>query len=759
VALGFVVSLALCTLLNVAVPLPLLKNDMSGEPYPTRDIADPLDYAHGLYKPETLPDGTTFRRSSGHATLTFPYAAQLGRHANLRLRLAAIDGIPQPVLDVSVIVNGSHRAIFAVTTEFRDYDVPVDTQQSPNPGLDPKHIQVDIESITTTAPGTSRVAGVAVDSVELQATRSRTEVVIEGLVWGLVVASVLLVALTSLGWRWGLAFWGGTLVSFAVLHLTYMPRGISPIVEIGLAGLAWLLAAWIAPKERPYWGLGLAACCLWMVVAGRALGEWQLDDAYISYRYAWNLAHGNGLVYNPGEVVEGYTNFLWTIFSWVSVVAGQHPAGPALAVNIALSQCLIALTWVVSARLSANHFPWPLVAAGLLTIDTALLTYGARGSGMEVVLFATLIMGAVALLWPGPKSKVQSPKSFELRLWTLDLGLVCSGLALALATLTRPEGFLVAAIFIGVRAWQDRGEGRRKWKLLIATLASYLLVVVPYEVWRISFYGYPFPNTFYAKTGATSELIERGLSHLSYFIGDDWLIVPLAALGVVLALTKWSRKGPLPALAILVVAYIAYIIWIGGDHFPGWRFFVPILAPLVLLAVEGGRIGLSHLSFQGRTGQVATVVALIALAFYVRETLRREDPREWLADRTKLHNTYVNRWGMDGLWLRDNTPKYASTAAKGAGAIAYYSQRPVIDVYGLNDLHIGHLDVANMGSGNPGHDKQDPAYVLLERKPDYILDEWLNYFESVQEQLENSYVLETSRSVIGPEIAWWRRLR
>ena len=37
------------------------------------------------------------------------------------------------------------------------------------------------------------------------------------------------------------------------------------------------------------------------------------DDAFISFRYARNLAAGNGLVFNVGERVEGITNFLWTI--------------------------------------------------------------------------------------------------------------------------------------------------------------------------------------------------------------------------------------------------------------------------------------------------------------------------------------------------------------------------------------------------------------------------------------------------------------
>src|ERR671916_2793732 len=38
-----------------------------------------------------------------------------------------------------------------------------------------------------------------------------------------------------------------------------------------------------------------------------------IDDAMISMRYAWNLSHGSGLVWNAGEYVEGYTNPLMTL--------------------------------------------------------------------------------------------------------------------------------------------------------------------------------------------------------------------------------------------------------------------------------------------------------------------------------------------------------------------------------------------------------------------------------------------------------------
>jgi len=733
--LGLVVGVLLSTLLNIVVSLPALKDEMVGQPYPAGEIVDPLDFGHGLEASETLPDGTTFRGSSGHATLTFPHAAQQGRHIKVRLRLAAIDA--SPPADVTLIVNGARITGFTVAEGFREYEATVDTGQLPNPYLDPSHVQVDLL--------TNSEAGIAVDSMELEPERSCTQIATEGLMWGLLLAAVLFVAMTRLGVVWAAAFGTGTLGTFALLHLTYMPRGISPSVEIGLAGLAWLLAAWLAPGERPAWGFGLAACCLWVAAAGRILGEWQMDDAYISYRYAWNLVQGNGLVYNPGEVVEGYTNFLWTLFASASLALGQHPAEPALAANIGLSEGLVALTWLVSARLSGGRYPWPLLAAGLLSIDSALLSYGARGSGMEAVLFGFLLLLSVALLWP----PVGKEPEWALR----SLG----GLVLALATLTRPEGLLAAVIILGVRGLQDRAAARNAGKLLLAGLGPYLLVLVPYEVWRITFYRYPFPNTFYAKTGATSDLIGRGLSHISYFIGDDWLIVALAAVGLGLALVRKPRIGPFTALALLVAAYTLYIIWVGGDHFPGWRFFVPVLAPMVLLAVEAARVLLLRVSFCSPVGRAATVVALLVMAFYVRESLRREEPGEWLAGRTKLHNTYVNRWGAAGLWLRENTPPAAWTAAKGAGAIAYYSQRPVVDVYGLNDLHIGHLSVAAMGTGNPGHDKQDPAYVLFDRKPDYILDEWLSYFDPVREQLEAGYEYEEGRSAVGPKVAWWRR--
>src|SRR5579884_1934594 len=65
-----------------------------------------------------------------------------------------------------------------------------------------------------------------------------------------------------------------------------------------------------------------------LVVCG-SLYAWQLrwlaDDAYIPFRYAYNWVHGQGIVWNPGERVEGYTSFLWVLMAAASLAVHLDP--------------------------------------------------------------------------------------------------------------------------------------------------------------------------------------------------------------------------------------------------------------------------------------------------------------------------------------------------------------------------------------------------------------------------------------------------
>src|SRR5215210_2075718 len=65
---------------------------------------------------------------------------------------------------------------------------------------------------------------------------------------------------------------------------------------------------------RPWPEAAATATALSMAVVVRlAYGPWPIDDAYITFRYARNLAAGMGFVYNPGEAVLGTTTPGYTL--------------------------------------------------------------------------------------------------------------------------------------------------------------------------------------------------------------------------------------------------------------------------------------------------------------------------------------------------------------------------------------------------------------------------------------------------------------
>lgn len=87
---------------------------------------------------------------------------------------------------------------------------------------------------------------------------------------------------------------------------------------------------------------------------------------------------------------------------------------------------------------------------------------------------------------------------------------------------------------------------------------------------------------------------------------------------------------------------------------------------------------------------------------------------------TRTEGGSVGRTGKGvGLWMRNTFPPDTLIATNTAGSIPYFSKLPTIDMLGLNDKHIAHREIKNMGAGQVGHEKGDGDYVLS-RKPDYI---------------------------------------
>ncbi|MCS6840891.1 MAG: hypothetical protein RMJ54_16985 [Roseiflexaceae bacterium] len=578
---------------------------------------------------------------------------------------------------------------------------------------------------------------------------------------------------TTLGIPAGLlVLWGGirrraarwpalAIVAIHALAVTaaatlYRPTAL-PFVWFAFPALAAAAASVFVAQATPA-RIGLAALA---ALVGYSGVIWPLaftDDAFISFHYARNLVAGHGLVFNPGERVEGYTNFLWTMLAALTIWLGGDPVFWGYAAGIGIGLAIVLVVYRVGASLISPA--WGLAAALLTASSQSLLVYTARGAGMETGFFALLILlGSGVYL---SAYRIHSSQRY-----------IVAGVIFALAALTRPEGVMVFGLTVGhALIAVIVGESHAGVSLIhnvrlavrsaLPFIGSFLGLFAPYFAWRWQYYGDLLPNTFYAKTGGGVQQWLRGLDYGADFalvFGGPLLLLaaaaPLAALADRSSRSAWRAALTTPAgyLWLLCAAYTAYVIYVGGDHFPGERFFAPIIPWLSLLIVTG----LSAMTLSAaarRTPRLAYATATIAVAVAAWFGLNRG---EALERRVVGNDESVWMWADLGTWLNRNTPPDASVAAAGIGAIAYYSQRETIDLHGLTDRHIARVTVENMGSGAAGHEKRDPEYVLNVRKPTYIPRFWEDYFGGAT-VLQQQYEVIAIRTERGYDLQLWRRL-
>src|SRR5204863_10164001 len=111
---------------------------------------------------------------------------------------------------------------------------------------------------------------------------------------------------------------------------------------------------------RRYWPVVVAAVLL---VPHALMFDFVNDDAYISFRYARNLAEHGQLVFNVGERVEGFTNFLWTVLLAGGIKLGLSPVLTSRSSGIAFGVGTLAVAVRLSLRLDRDKpSRWHLVA-------------------------------------------------------------------------------------------------------------------------------------------------------------------------------------------------------------------------------------------------------------------------------------------------------------------------------------------------------------------------------------------------------------
>jgi hypothetical protein len=413
------------------------------------------------------------------------------------------------------------------------------------------------------------------------------------------------------------------------------------------------------------------------------------EDAYVTARYALNLANGDGPVFNIGERVEGYSNFLWMVIiavpNWIAGVdpmRGARLLGGLCAIGTVIAAYALAVK--VAARREAG------VIAAVLT--AAIGSFEAWGSaGLETPLFALLIIGCLLAVADGRHA--------------------VAGALLGFAVMTRPDGvlvFMVVAGWLATIASPVRQRGRSVLLLVVGTGA----VLIPWTIWRIAYYGHLIPNAIAAKRGMSFDhALDSGLR---YFNGFALSLVPtlvIAALAISLMVVMRPARDVLEFVAligVLIVAIVAFVIFVGGDWMPAWRFLAPIV-PLFAMLIGIAWPAAGMLPSSSRTVGVVigvTAALLLGVSFSTSE----------LIPNVRTHRVQVEQLARVGNWLDAALPPGTVIATLPNGALSYHAGPgiQVIDALGLTDEHI-----ARDGHRNPegfsGHVAYDYAYVVRQR--------------------------------------------
>jgi arabinofuranosyltransferase len=438
---------------------------------------------------------------------------------------------------------------------------------------------------------------------------------------------------------------------------------------------------------------------------GGAWHAWGTDDAYITYRYAQNLATGNGLVFNAGERVEGYSSLLHVVLLVpVYLLTGaQHIYAGAAALNLF---CMVLAFILFTLHVRRTRGPDQAVLAALLFGASPLLwLVVAMGMETPVVMLIQIVFwiqmenmtgrgrdgAGLEAAWPGAGG------------WWVRHGFLVSILLLLAA---RADGFLMPAagalyLFLAGR--------RRQAAQAAAVMAGGMAVVTG---WRLFYYGFPFPNTYYVKvSGPLAERWWSGALLLRDILMDGGLGFYLLAFlfAWVVSLAAWKTMGngregeqgrwPLPGFgAFFGIPFLLYFIHVGGDVYRE-RFLV-VLIPLGIACL---------LAYLGPRMKQAALIFVVLLAFLVQLRPLALDQRfVYIRDK-------YDAWVTLGEFLRLEHPD-DFLAVDAAGKIPFYSGLRTIDMLGLADATIAHQEASFF---RVGHNKSDVEYVLS-REPDLI---------------------------------------
>jgi len=430
------------------------------------------------------------------------------------------------------------------------------------------------------------------------------------------------------------------------------------------------------------------------------------DDAYISFTYARNLAEGKGLVFNDGERVEGYTNFLWTLVMAIPHRLGIDVVAVAVLLGSVAAAALFAVIYLLSVRLHPTAPPFLHALAPLLLAANGGLAFW-TWSGMETLPFALLItLGACQY-------------SHELTAGKPNFRV---GLIFGLAALTRPEGIL----YFGLTGLHRLVGQMRRRTFAIGAFAAwtlpFLILVIPHFLFRYAYYGYLLPNTFYAKSGTLAVNWINGLRYADKFL-LDYGFWGIGLLTPVLLLLCGRQRSWRSYQALLILANAAYVVAVGGDVLHENRFFLTTL-PLIYLALQSLLQEIYHFlaaryPTPGRR-LVLAAAALLLTAVAAHRTYAY--PRPSIIRSLRLMGGHNRALEQLAHYANDlPSPATVKIATTTIGIPKYFTDAYLLDLIGLTSEKIAHRRFAPPpGLTSPYVYRSYDVEYVMDSRPDLI---------------------------------------
>jgi len=409
------------------------------------------------------------------------------------------------------------------------------------------------------------------------------------------------------------------------------------------------------------------------------------DDAYISFRYAANFLNGDGLVYNAGERIEGYTNFLWTVL----LILGRQIGIDYTLFSRILGSVLGTASIIVSFLLAKSIFPVRFHNSRIFIAGVCSLVLGTTYSfaywgvaGLETAAFTFAVTTSLYLY---------CRRSF----------LVVP--VLVIGTLLRPEGGVVFAILI---LYEILSSGRVT-RYALSVFSVFIIFILPFMVFKLIYYGSILPNSFYAKTNFNANQVLHGLNYvwifLKHYLGAGLFIIP--------AILHYRQMSPgLRVCTLFLSVYTLYIIITGGDVLKVHRFFVPLLPVMAIIVVFGIKAMFKHKLLFG-------LGVLIILGWQIII------PRDYVRLYHDRENSLTSKMNSLAGKLLDADQSEFSIAASTIGMLGYrLTGHRVIDLLGLTDSTIArHPEPVVEGLESSWHETHFNSPHVLSLQPDYII--------------------------------------